>query len=94
MNGLEAEASSYAAVIGLPVDVVRELLVGDTQRLRRARAYMSALGSVQAEGLDPSGIIGGLHAWVLGEVTIDALIASELEQAAEIYGPPSDSRAA
>lgn len=93
MNGLEAEASCYAAVIGLQVEVVRELLVADAQRLRRARACMSALGSVQAEGLDPSGIIRGLHAWVLGEVTMDALIAGELEQAAEMYGPPSDSPA-
>lgn len=89
MNGLEEDARSYAAVIGLPIDVVRELLVGDAQRRRRARACMSALGSVEAEGLDPSGIVGGLHAWVLGEATIDALIAGELEQAAEIYGPPA-----
>ena len=93
MSGIDATAESYAAVTGLPVDAVRELLVADGQRPGRARACMSALGSVEAEGLDPSGIVGGLHAWVLGEVTIDALIAGELEQAAEVYGPPSDSRA-
>lgn len=71
---------------------MRELLAGSAQQQRRACATMGAPGSVEAEGLDPSGIIPGLHAWVLGEVTIDAVIAAELECAADMYGPPTPTR--
>ena len=58
-------------------------------RHQRAIAAASALASVRAEGLDPSGIAGALYGWVSGETTITEVITRELHDLARVYGPPT-----
>ncbi len=56
---------------------------------QRAIAAASALDSVRAEGLDPSGIESALRRWVSGQLTISQVIQQELRGAQRLYGPPS-----
>lgn len=58
---------------------------------QRATAAASALASVRAEGLDPSGIEPALMRWVHGEATIADVIQRELQDAELTYGPPMAS---
>lgn len=60
-------------------------------RTQRVVAAESALGSVRAEGLDPSGIEHELSRWVSGEVTITEVIQRELHDVERVYGPPTGS---
>lgn len=55
----------------------------------RAIAIASALDSVRAEGLDPSGIEQALFRWANGELTIAEVIQCELRDAEHVYGPPT-----
>ena len=59
--------------------------------VERVIAAASALDSVRAEGLDPSGIEHELSRWVRGEVTITEVIQRELHDAQRVYGPPTGS---
>ena len=56
----------------------------------RAIAVASALDSVRAEGLDPSGVEQALFRWANGQLTIAEVIRRELRDAEQVYGPPTD----
>lgn len=53
----------------------------------RRDAASSALGSVRAEGLDPSTAEADLAAWVRGDITDQELVERGLAAAAEQHGP-------
>jgi hypothetical protein len=56
---------------------------------QRATAVASALDSVRAEGLDPTGIEHALLRWMSGESAIAEVIRQELHDLERIYGPPT-----
>jgi hypothetical protein len=62
----------------------------DEQHQKRLFAAHSAVGSVEAEGLNvDSETLVDLQAWVRGEVTIDELLQQTLEGEEAKYGPPT-----
>lgn len=64
-----------------------------TARLDRRDAAASALGSVRAEGLDPSTAEVDLAAWARGDITDDELVERGLAAAVEQHGPPKQQAA-
>jgi len=60
----------------------------------RRQAAANALGSVRAEGLDPSSAEPDLAAWTRGEIDAGELVTRGLDTASDRFGQPSRPPAA
>jgi hypothetical protein len=59
----------------------------------RRDAAASALGSVRAEGLDPSTAEADLAAWASGDITDQEMVDRGLAAASDLHGPAKQQAA-